>query len=1009
MEINLRNIFKKKPFDPDKLVDEKHRRDHRRLDYRYAEDDPFLFIKGDGVWTGVVCATTTDDFDTVEEDLMAVETIEAMHQEISSYFANSKQVEDVQMHILTRYRPSDTDQWREQYLSHVWDPSKLFLSLVENKIAPFLADSTPERREYLLIRLGDFKGKTRPDAVSSLIGTAESVADEMFSPADLAPWRSTAAAIHALLDGYGALPMTRADLSWLIRKTLAGHLPVDDSTSYEASREWRGSYFDMITDYNGHAEGNAVRSQGIDPDTHERVNTYTTTLTVSSTSTVESYVPGTAWGKILRTMDWPVDVSWRVKLLSPKAFKKMIEPKLADVKTESEERFEANAPESATFDTIRDLADQTNYELTNHRPVIMGQLRLSVSAPSLEELDTAELRIRNTMQGIDKNLMVQRRNRIQGLLLEEQLPGDVIIKSALNSQVGISKQTGGVDVDTRLLDLRALAFARLDSSPLVGDSTKMLNGDTIGWYGGPIGYARENGAVIHFDPMTQVARNSGAGIAIIGASGSGKSSLALLLFFWTSESGVQTIVFDPKNDFESFALFLAFGTQINDPDFDQAAHDGTIGRPGSPFQPVNPSWWADTRIASLGGGRSGLLDPFDVTDDYTAGENLARDVLKILITDQEVHTHLAPAWRRMRKYHESGKATHRPTLHELAEHLNASLEEVDSWSDDIESMTVTDKQVSADRRSAIEEAADVLRRTETRDGGRLLFGDPTADVNPFSIGKSRRTIITLFGLTMPGENDDSIADMDDDKRDGMAAAFVVLRAVSKYALGHTRTVYRPSPFTGVSQRPPLAVFLDELKTFTLFPAGRQLLSELLRKGRSLNVVVVAISQQAADLGGIEKSQGDDDDEETNQFGTRFMFLQKSGGEAKDALKMVRNLTGLPSDVVDNLARRLMPGALDTGECVMADDQGRASTIYVDKIFDEITAASETNATIRAKKQDFDPSSNGADWQINTASRDMLRSGVQQKVTKMQGAAIRSLDDYSPQLAEDFRILSEITN
>lgn len=1005
MGISLRNLFREKEMDPSELVSEKRRRDHRRLDYRYAQDDPFLFIKGDGVWTGVVCATTTDDFDTVEEDLLAVQNISAMHQELSSFFERDRNSDEVRTHTITRYRPSDTTQWRNQLLREQWDPSKLYLSLVNDRLGDFLADATPERREYLLIRLGDFKGTTRPDAVTALVGTAESVADEMFSPRDLAPWAGVAAQVHNMLDRHGAAPMTRSDLSWIIRKTLAGHLPVDDSTSYVATRPWRGSYFDMIADYNGHPEGNVVRSEGIDPETHKRVPTYTMTLTVESTSTKEQYAGNAAWGKVLRTMDRPVDVSWRTTLITHKKWKKLVEKKISDVRNEAKERIESGASESQKFDVVNELAEDTAYEMSNPRPVIVGQLRLTVSAPSLEELDAMELRIRTEMEQIDKNLVIQRRNRIQGLLLEEQLPGDIIMKSALNLGKGICEHTGGVDVETRYTDIEVLSYARLDSSPLVGDSLKYLNNNWLGWYGIPIGYARENGAVIHFDPLTQVARNSGAGIAVIGASGSGKSSLALMLFFWTSESGVQTIVFDPKNDFEAFALFMAFGTQVNEDGFDDEARAGTLGQSGSRFKPVNIDWWNDTAIASLGGGRAGLLDPFDITDDYAAGENLARDVLKLLIPDEEVHRHLRPAWRSMRTHHESGNAEHRPTLHELSEHLQASLEEVAGYMKGAE--TAKDKLDMSDRIAAIEEAADVLRRAETREGGRLLFADPTADVKPFTIGKSRRTIITLFGMSMPSEADNNIAEMDDDKRDGMAAAFVVLRAVSKYALGTARADYRPNPFTGLRQRPPLAVFLDELKTFTLFPAGRQLLSELLRKGRSLRVVVIAISQQAGDLAEIEKTQGADDDEETNQFGTRFMFLQKTDGEARSALKMLRSISGLEESMVQSLYRNLMPGQMDTGECIMADDSNRVSRIVVDRIFEEIVAASETNSSIRAKVQTFDPSAKGTEWTIDYGTRDSLRSGVQTRLNAMQGEAIRSIEDYDPQLVEDHEVLSNI--
>lgn len=239
-KVKARFSKKKKTGDLDEMVSGKRRRDHRRLDYRYAEDSPFFFIKGDGVWTGVTVATTTDSFDTNMEELQLVDKKTDMYRRLSTQFSTQYGMEEVKTHTITRYRPSDTAYWCQRYLQQCWDPSALFGSLIEDQVAPFLAETTPERREYLLVRLGDFKGKTTPDAISRLVGGAEAVADEMFEEDELQRWRIRAVQIQSILGDFGAEPMYRADLSWLIRRTLSGHFPVDEENSYLAVRKWRG-------------------------------------------------------------------------------------------------------------------------------------------------------------------------------------------------------------------------------------------------------------------------------------------------------------------------------------------------------------------------------------------------------------------------------------------------------------------------------------------------------------------------------------------------------------------------------------------------------------------------------------------------------------------------------------------------------------------------------------------------------------------------------------------------
>ena len=984
--------FWNKEHSPEDMVSQRRRRDYRRLDYRYAEDEPFFFIKGDSVWTGVLLATKTDDFDTIAEENMTVAANTEIYRTLSTYFKSQYGLDQVKTHLLTKYRPADATQWSQQYLDNCWDPSDLFRELVEGPVARHISESTPERRQYLLVHLGKFEGKTTPDAVSRLVGMAESVADEMFLESDLANWRKRAYAVTELMNRYGAEPMTRADLSWIIRKTFSGHFPVDESHSYVATRPWRGQHFDKIADFSARVVGDYLRIQGIDPVTRERADTYTTVLSFMSEATTMNYVYGDSWAKRLRDIKRPVDVSWRMTMISKEKWKKMIDAKIKDAKTEYEERENAGQLNNAAFQEVYGVAMETERTLDRPHPVMVSQLRLVVSAASPEELDDVVSQIRTEMSSFDENIEIDRKTKIQGLLLDETLPGDPTFRTFLDR--GVCLFTGGVDMSTRVTDIEALAFARMDSSPLVGDNRHTLNHRWLGWFGTPIGYARDNGAVVHFDPMVQVARNGGAGVLILGATGSGKSSLALMLFFWVSESGVQTIVFDPKIDFENFAMFMAFGKQVNMPGFAEEAADGILGTSRSQFKPVNPAFWNDTDIATLGGGRAGLLDPWEITDTYSEGEDLARNIVNLLVPDKSMHSFLDAAFRRMREHHKSGEARQRPTFSELQLHLKQDMEEATNYLESSE--TGTEKLEIRRHIAALESVQDILARASQRKFGRLLFANPTDEVKPFRIGKARRTIITLQGLEAPDDVNDVSEIQDDDERDAIALAYVVLKEVSSYALGKQRTKDQVSPNTGKRMKAPLCIFLDELKAFTVFPAARKMLSGLLRRGRSLNITVVPITQQAKDTQGIEMSKGDEG-EEVNQFSTVFVFYQKGSSEALAALKMLRPTEGMDDAAKNEMSQQLIAGALDTGQAAMSDTDGRVSIIQVDRMFPEIIAAAETNSKVKADEQNFDPSPHGNDWVPDPTLRDRWRSGIGSKTQRHRATAIEGLLGYEEEL------------
>ena len=966
-----------------KAAAEKTRVDDRRIDYRYAQDNPFFFIKGQSVWTGVVLPTTSDDFASYleEEQQVALET--QMWQKLSIHYRNTLTENEVHAHIITRFVPIDVSRWERTYFNNLWNPTDLFRTLITKKVSPHLAASTPERRQYLLLRIGDFKAPTLIDPISRIIGDASGVHEEVFNARDLAVFRERARQLHTLLGGMGATPMDRADLALLIRKPLLGHFGMADTRPMERTRPWRGGYFDELVNIVAKPLEDCVEIRNPHPEDGNGEVSYTTTVTLKHPDPTVPYKYTQAWGKLLRQMSRPVDVSWRMTIISSEEWKKRAGRIIRKIDDEVKDRDKVAAPRSELFEQKYALADQLRDELETDAatPIVVSQQRLCFSAPTRKEL--AEV-VGELQSLFGEAIVVERPRGVQGFLLEEQLPGDMTPpKTVLGAGLGrriVSKTTGGIAGGEEWTDLAALSFARLDSSPTVGDEVEFTAAGTPrGWRGGPIGFAESNGAVVHFDPCVQMARNSGAGTIICGSSGGGKSSLSLLLFFWASESGVQTLVIDPKNDFERFCYYLAFGNQVLDPDFPKEAQEGTLGQPDSKFQPTNPQFWEDTSIVSLGNGAAGMLDPWSLSDSYAEGEELARTICDLVFDDDDFRR-LEPAFHSMREtYDRAGEGAPLPRLADLANHLDSEITRytalVDSTTSARDNMAVTD------RINALHQVEASLHRAGSRQFGRLMFGhNPSA--RSFTIGNKRRVVITLMGVTPPGDGV-PVAEWDDSTRDAAAALMTTIHQISR--VFNTATEEQ-SPNTGRKGLRPRLLFIDEAYFVTAFKAGRNMLNIFLRQGRSRYFGVVFISQQAKDVNKLSEEAGAmEEDASVNQFPTKFVFRQGGHSEARDAMKLLKSsLEKSDPEMLDQLSRELLKpgdgGHMKTGLCVMSDADNRVSRVQVDRMFKELVAATETNPVEKSNVQAETTSSNGEDWTVDTTVRDGLRTGLLNRET-----------------------------
>ncbi|MBM4569185.1 hypothetical protein GS489_01360 [Rhodococcus hoagii] len=973
------------------------RADRQRLGVRYAEDG--LFLIGDGMWTGVVLPGASDDFTSNAQQEHAFDRSADFYRHLLAYAeAEQGRVASIVCHELVRYQPVDTSRWENELDKAVWDPSDLFQTLISDKVAPHISEAAPEPRRILMIRLGTFKGPSMADPISLVLNSADHVAEEHFRASDLEPFREAAATLHARLSMGGAEPISRADLVWLIRKPLYGGFQPPTERDYTATRPWRAGFFDQVVDFEGRNLSDAVEVVEPNCEGGEPRTSYITTLVVADSPAVMPFDYHRAWGRVLRTLPHEVEVSWRFKLMSSESWKKLAKKRIGLIKDEADDRVKAGKVDDAKFAEVFDAATNLEDDLDlNPSPAMIGQLRLSVSAPTRKELARAVQDVKAALGEVE----LQQPLNIQHALLREQLPGDP--DPVHVGRVNLCDDTLGVDIGTRWTDIETLALARLDSSPSVGDSVEVhRNGQVLGWRGPAIGYCMENGAVVHFDPHVQVARNHGAGIGIIGASGGGKSSLALMLFFWMSESGTQVVAADPKNDIERFCYYLAFGPQVTDPEFAKDASRGVLGTPDSRFQPVNQEFWDQTDIIDLFGGPHGMLGAWALTDTYEDGEALARAQLELLVPDREDRDKLEPGFQKLKETYRKAAAageTFQPSLSELAATLGEEIELYKSAAD--ESNDDWSSRLQAKRELVRMQALQARMENAARNPySRLLFGRSDTSTAFRSIRK-RRTVITLFRFTPPDPAKEP-SQWSEAERDAAAAIFTALHRINDFFGDVKESV---SPHTKRRGRRPRALFIDEAYIVTAIEAGRDLIARGLRQGRSLNFVIVFISQQAKDIATIEKAMTEAAEADQNQFSTVFVFMQKGSAEASAALELLRDTSDADDAERRELARRLLPftkgGDLGNGVCVMRDVDNRVSVLQVDQMFVELANASQTNATLSSEAQSTPVSDKGADWTIDPSALDLVRRGVSRKVLVSADGEDHSyeFDDFESLLAK----------
>ncbi len=862
----------------------------RRLPYRYLAPDGLILVHGRSVWTGISLPEINDEHqgDDKRAGVAAAQT----HLLMTLSRALDQRVS---CHLRVAARPLGVDRWVDQVVAKAPNPTLWYRKAIQRLADRLVGSAERDVVRVLMVRLGTVSA--RGDRAAAAAGAVTDVHEETLSEAEVAQWRMRAEAVQSAAAGVveGVTPADAQTLVWLIRKPLYGHLPVPETPDL-GRRAWGRGDFRLIAGMAGTNHRSHLRL--VVDDGIQEQESYTAVMVLVDQPGEVKLHRETGW--VRHALQFPgVDISHRFDILTPPGFKKLITDVDDDLHDEEKNSRKNGVPGEEAFNELMELSEQVRAMVDTGKVFgMLGSMQFVLAADDRQALDRACADFTVHMSNV--GVTVHRPNRLQYRLIEGTLPGDA-------PRLAIAPWS-------RLTDLNLFAITLPSSGGGVGDRVQVeRDGSRLGWVGRPIGNNALDWSTVFNDFHCGPARNKAAGIAVVGGSGGGKSAFAMESFHWESEAGRRCLGLDPKEDYAAMCYYLSFGPQVNEPGFHDEAAAGTLGTPGSRFQPVWPEYWADTEIIDAARALDGVADPFVVSRTIAEGVQLALAFLETVFdapTWLVISRYLRAALEDMVDAAERDPGAPRPSMRALIDSAEAAHRAA---------LAEGASETKADNLAwAVKELRSLSRAPFTR----LAFGDGTRTLDAL---RKRRTVITLRGLPVPEST--NIAEWNGTTRAGAGTLMLFLELANQML---------------ANDDDAKAIYVDEAHVVTAFAAGRATLRNGIRVGRAYNTIITVISQQATDLRALERES---DQGGANQFHEVFVFRQRSEGERRAALDLLALDPDSPAD-----RESVSDINLRTGTCVYRDADNRTATVSIDLMWHELLAATQTNPDRRRAAQ-----------------------------------------------------------
>ncbi|ACY96685.1 MULTISPECIES: ATP-binding protein [Thermomonospora] len=552
-----------------------------RLAVRYFDDR--ILLTDQAAWAYFRLPTVSYEFTTAEER-------EALATNITIALAGIR-MQDAEVHLRIAHRLYPAAEWARS-LDRTSDGGPGWREYLEEMYAHVWSQEFWTKEVYLGVRLGPrgMGAQLSGGVLSQLLGFYKrseqvlGIEDDAIDAKEIARWTEQAERIGRAL-GSSALyarHATSTEVAWLFQHAVSGSLQ-DPPPSAVPRRTWGAGEIEALVEGAIHNGRSYLRME--QPGTNGAggaVNSsYVAYLSFARFPDLMPFPDGEPWMHYADALPFPVEISSRMKLISPAKASKDVSRKLAHARDMDQHIREAGAEAPLALAEQIDAARMLEHGITKERlPFVYGWHRLIVTAPTEELLaqrvDAVVEHYRDI--GID----VVNSTGDQFSLFLESLPGDRIRVGAYAQRQPLRTIAGGMPTAT--VDL--------------GDRRDENGGGWIGPYiGQTLGRAR---SIVHFDPLVAAARNRPTAVAITGEPGGGKTTLALLLIYQMALRGVTIAAIDPKGDAESLVELLR-----------------ARGR--------------KARVLPLGSAAPGLLDPFSFDDDLAAKKTMATETLRLLL------------------------------------------------------------------------------------------------------------------------------------------------------------------------------------------------------------------------------------------------------------------------------------------------------------------------------------------------------------------------------------------
>ena len=403
------------------------------------------------------------------------------------------------------------------------------------------------------------------------------LADDAVSSAEIAKWTDAAERLGRALNAsaLSARHATSGEIAWLVKHTLM-QTAGEPLPSAAKRRRWGPGEIDTLF------EGQIHNGRTLLSLEHMAGESYVAFVSFARFPDVMAFPDGEPWLHFADSLPFPVEISSRMKLISPAKASKDVSRRLAHARDMDAHIREAGAEAPIALAEQIAAARMLEHGITKERlPFVYGWHRLIVAAP------TKELCVRRVEAVVehyrDIGIDVVNSTGDQFSLLCEALPGERIRLNSYVQRQPLYTIAGGMPTATVEIG------DRIDTTSQSG---------WIGPYiGETLGRARN---VVHFDPLVAAARNRPTAVAITGEPGGGKTTLAMLLIYQLALRGATVAVIDPKGDAESLVEYLS--------------------RQGR-----------KARVLPLNSAAPGLLDPFSFGQDMSEKRTMATETLRLLL------------------------------------------------------------------------------------------------------------------------------------------------------------------------------------------------------------------------------------------------------------------------------------------------------------------------------------------------------------------------------------------